>query len=350
MRSFVKTFFAVMVLGALVAGCGSSGGGGGNSSSGAVSDTTGPIVIFSTPNSLLGAKTDSKITIIFSEAIDDTTISGTSILLVDNDAGGATIPFTVDNYNEATKVVTLTPSVLTDNHEYTATVTTGIKDLAGNPLALAYSWTFEVTDTTVVTSTSPTNGATGVATNTSFAITFSKPINEDSVRNAFSLTSGAGPVTGTLNFYGQVAVFTPTSLDSSTPYTVTLANTATDSTGRKLAGNQPNGDYLWTFTTGTETDTSAPEVLSVTPANGATDVPRNTAIIVEFKEAVNPDITGIIDGQPTDVIVDYTTNTVKMIPTVPLKGGTTYPFSIQVTDLAGNLMASSYSWSFTTAN
>lgn len=207
--------------------------------------------------------------------------------------------------------------------------------------------------TTMVTSTSPATSTTGVATNTSFAITFSAPINENSVTNAFTLTSAAGPVTGTFNYYGKAAVFTPTNpaqLNSTMTYTATLANSATDSSGRKLVGNQPNGDSIWWFTTGTTTDTSEPQVLEVSPIDNATGVPRDTKITVKFNEAVNPNITGNIDGHPTDVTVDYTTNTVTMSPTSPLDPLKLYPFVIQVRDLSGNLMAAPYPWSFTTGN
>src|SRR5207342_1809163 len=49
--------------------------------------------------------------------------------------------------------------------QYTATISTAAKDLAGNPLAAAKSWQFTTTNPPSITSVYPANGATGVALN-----------------------------------------------------------------------------------------------------------------------------------------------------------------------------------------
>lgn len=444
MKTLLKALFAATVLGTLVAGCG--GGGGGGSSAG---DTVAPTVLFTAPaHNASAIGTNSSLTVTFSEAIDPATVTNATIVLT---TGGVPVNLTSLSYDATNRIVTMTPAALTGGQIYTAQVTTNVRDLAGNRVATPYIWSFTTaagpdvtlptvtstspldgatgvgtnasiamtfsepmdaasvetafslnppalgtltyfgktavfrptallndsttytatlaasakdlanklmgtaktwsfttgsgTDTTAptVTSTSPLDGATGVGTNTSIAMTFSEPMNFPSVYSAFSMTP---PVDGTISYFGKAAVFTPTTaLDSSRTYTVTLAPSVAD-----LAGNTMGATKTWTFTTGSGPDTGSPSVTSVSPIDGATGVSRTTDISVTFNKAVNPDILGRIDDKDADVTVNYITNTVTMRPTSPLDPLTVYPFVIQVRDLSGNLMAAPYPWSFTTGN
>src|SRR5207244_3248432 len=110
----------------------------------------------------------------FSEPMDSTTITTTTFTLQQ----GATSAAGTVSYAGTT--ASFTPSsALAPNTTYTATITTGAKDLAGNALANNLVWTFitaPIVDTTppTVTSTDPINGATGVPTNQSIHATFSE--------------------------------------------------------------------------------------------------------------------------------------------------------------------------------
>ena len=110
----------------------------------AVVDTTPPTVIASAPASgATAVATSSTVTTTFSEAMNATTISASSFLL--RDAGGVSIAANV-SYNASTLVATLTPSAaLAGSTTYTATVTggaVGVKDAAGNALAVDRTWSF----------------------------------------------------------------------------------------------------------------------------------------------------------------------------------------------------------------
>ena len=75
------------------------------------------------------------ITATFSEAMDSSTITASSFTL-DSVAGSV-------SYNSGTYTATFTPDAnLSYSTTYTATLSTGITDVAGNPLASAYSWSF----------------------------------------------------------------------------------------------------------------------------------------------------------------------------------------------------------------
>jgi hypothetical protein len=77
----------------------------------------------------------------FSEAMDPATInSGTFKVTV---APGAVVVAGKVTYDAATDVATFTPAgPLTNGSTYTATITTGAKDLEGNALGVDFSWSF----------------------------------------------------------------------------------------------------------------------------------------------------------------------------------------------------------------
>jgi hypothetical protein len=108
------------------------------------SDTTPPTVSSISPTSnASGVSIDTNVTVTFSEAMDPTTISTSTIEL--RDPSSTLVPASV-NYNGTTRVATLDPSAsLAYSTAYTATVkggTSGVKDVAGNPLASNYAWSF----------------------------------------------------------------------------------------------------------------------------------------------------------------------------------------------------------------
>src|SRR5437016_2569350 len=112
---------------------------------------------------------------------------------------------------------------------YTATITTGAKDLAGNALASSFVWSFttgaalDITPLTVI-STDPANGATGVALNKKAAATFSEAMDRLTITTStFTPQQGATNIPGSVTYVGTTATFSPaSSLASSTTYTATI--------------------------------------------------------------------------------------------------------------------------------
>ena len=121
-----------------------------------------------------------------------------------------------------------------------------------------------------------------------------------------------------------------------------------------------------TVTAGTTVpDTTAPTVSAVSPANNATGVARNVSLSVTFSEAINPSTinstTLELRNASTNALVaatvsyDAATRRATLNPSVNLaartrftatvRGGATDP---RVKDLAGNPLAASLTWSFTT--
>jgi hypothetical protein len=104
-------------------------------------DTTPPTVsAVSPPNGATGVATTTAVTAQFSEAMKASTITTASFVL--RDPSNMTVSATMA-YNTSTFVATLTPSApLANSTTYTATVTTGVTDAAGNTLASNFMWSF----------------------------------------------------------------------------------------------------------------------------------------------------------------------------------------------------------------
>lgn len=215
------------------------------------SDVTPPTVnAISPPDGASGIGTNSPFTVHFSEAMSPASISAATILLKDNldNAVFGTVGY-------SNQVATFTPSSsLKVSTQYTATVSTGVKDLAGNALPSPYASTFTTAaapDTTppTVVSTLPTNGTTCVSTETELSTAFSESVLDSTVNASTFLLkdSSNNPIAGTVSFNsssGQ-AVFTPNvMLANSSDYMATLTTGITD-----LAGNHLGTDYTWAFTT-----------------------------------------------------------------------------------------------------
>jgi hypothetical protein len=195
------------------------------------------------------------ISVTFSEAMNTSTVTTTTFTVT---AGSTVVPGSV-GYSGATATFTPTGN-LAYSTPYTATVTTGAQDLAGNALASNHVWNFTTgtapdTAPPTVSSTNPANGATGVGINTAISVTFSEAMNASTVTTTtFTVTAGSTVVPGSVGYSGTTATFTPTgNLAYSTPYTATVTTGAQDLAGNALASN-----HVWNFTTGTAPDTSAP--------------------------------------------------------------------------------------------
>ena len=329
-----------------------------------VGDNTAPTVVSTVPADLAsGVATNATISATFSESMDPLTIN-TTTFIVRPTAGGANVAGTVA-YTAATNTATFTPSSpLAGGTAYTATITTGAKDAAGNPLAANKTWTFGTLDTTppTVTSISPANNATNVATNSAVRVTFSEPmdpltINSTNIVLRNTGTSAVVPSTVTYDAATHVATLTPNGpLSNTTSYTLTVTTGVKDAAGNALVTAVPSQ-----FTTAGLADTTPPTITARTPAPNATGVATNTTVTVTFSEPM--DQTTIIPaniklaptsslGTPVAATVTYNsgTNTATLTPTSPLSNNMNYTATVTtgVKDAAGNALAAQSTWTFTT--
>lgn len=317
-------------------------------------DVTPPTVLSVAPiNNTTGVATSIHPAVTFSESMTASTINTTTFILKQ---GTTTVAGTVA-YSGTT--VTFTPSsALTANKVYTGTITTGAKDAAGNAIAGNYVWSFtttagaDVTPPTVL-SVLPANNATAVPTSIHPTATFSEAMNSTTINTAnFTLKQGSTTVAGTVAYSGTTATFTPSSaLAANKVYTGTITTGAKDAVGNALAST-----YTWSFTTAVATDLTAPTVLTIVPANGATSIAVNSNVTATFSEVMNSatiNATTFTLKQGTTTVagsVTYSGNTATFNPTSDLAGNTVYTASITTgaMDAAGNALATTKNWSFTT--
>jgi hypothetical protein len=109
----------------------------------ASSDVSPPTIEAASPEAgAVGVATTTSVRVVFSEAMDATTIDGDAVALRD---GAGSVGATVV-YDQSTQAVTLTPtSVLAPDRRYTVTVAgglDGVADAAGNRLRADESWSF----------------------------------------------------------------------------------------------------------------------------------------------------------------------------------------------------------------
>jgi beta-lactam-binding protein with PASTA domain len=330
-------------------------------------DTSAPFVIATVPvSNASNVPFNQILSATFSEMMDPGSINNGSFTLMQ----GATPIAGVVGYIGVT--ATFRPvAVLDVNTEYTAMISVNVTDLAGNPLAVDYLWTFttgDVSDTLApyVTATLPSDNAFDVPINQTLNVTFSEPMDPATLNTgSFTLMQGLTPIAGVVGYIGVTASFNPAAmLLANTEYTATISASASD-----LAGNPLAADYVWTFMTSEILDIIAPFVTSTVPENGAVDVPVDQILSATFSETmdavtINGATFTLMQGvlqkadsasmqriAPVQGTVSYDGITATLTPATLLAPSTEYTATISTgaTDLAGNPMAADYVWTFITA-
>jgi hypothetical protein len=236
----------------------------------------------------------------FSRPMDAATITTSTFRLRQ---GSTNVPGSV---GYAGLTATLSPSAnLSPNTTYTATITTGAKDLAGLSLASDFEWSFTTGATVVpsvpptVISTIPANGASAVPLNQQLSATFSRPMDGATITTStFRLRQGLTTVSGAVGYSGLTATLSPSAnLSPSTTYTATITTGAKDLAGLALAN-----DFEWSFTTGAAVVPLGPGSVFLGAAApygilGGSGVTNNGPTIINGSLGTSP--TGTLTGSPT---------------------------------------------------
>lgn len=253
-------------------------------------------------NNATGVVLNKTMTASFSVPMDAATINTNTFTLR---FGTTTVPGTV-TYSGLS--ASFHPNTnLTAGTLYTATITTGAKNLAGTALASNYIWSF----TTVVgvpptiTSTDPANNTIEVPYNKTITANFSVPMDQNTINSStFTLKTGSNPVSGVVTYSGLTASFNPTAnLLPNTTYTAKI------STGAKnLAGTPLTADYSWTFTTITPVYPPFVDLGSVLRFGiiAGVGVSNNSGIsqIINMDVGISPGVRSSITGFPPAIIVN----------------------------------------------
>jgi methionine-rich copper-binding protein CopC len=224
-------------------------------------------------------------------------------------------------------------------------------------MAADYNFSFVTDSAPAVTSTSPANGATGVAADGNITVSFSETVNAGGGSFTLECPTGSAQAFSVSGSGTSVITIDPSAdLPAATTCTVTvLAAGISDVDG----GDPPDNlaaNYVFSFTTAD----AAPTVTSTSPADAADHVAVNTNIVVNFSEPVTANGSSFTlecpVGTPQSFAVSGSPgSSITLDPTSNLPEGTI----CSVTVIAANIsdvdsvdppdnMAANYPFSFTT--
>ncbi len=288
----------------------------------------------------------------FSERLDRRSVNADSISL---ELDGVPVAGAL-SFAEGDTVVRLDPTVNLDPSETYSIVIDGVRDVAGNEVAMSTT-TFETSFSTTPDGTSPfvsaffpSNGAVNVPVGVVISATFSEPINPASLDGGrFRLEllglSGQIPATIALAPGNLSATLTPLQpLLPETTYRIRFDSTVEDTAGNRFFS------ALADFTTGSDVgDGDAPVLVMISPEDGDVDVPRRQRIVAMFSEALNPntindDTFTLFDGRTElgkSIFRSADNTSVTLVPFSLLPPGReiTVVVTSGVTDLGGNPLA-----------
>ncbi len=314
-----------------------------------------PTVISTSPSgNAVGVATSSNVLATFSVPMNPASITssvftvmkGTSAIAGEVSYTGTTASFNPTNDLEG-------------NTLYTATITTGAKNVANDALLSNYVFSFTTgaapdVAAPTVSLLDPLNNATGVLISKALVITFSEAMDPTTITSSsFTLKQGTANVAGVVTYSGLKGTFTPSAnLSYGLSYTASIAITAKDASGNALVAAS-----TWSFMTEAAPDTSAPLVSSTIPASNATGVSLTNSIKAIFSEPMSPlTITSstFTVSQGANLVagtVTYSGVTATFNPSNSLAVSTVYTATITTgaKDLAGNALTANKSWNFTTS-
>lgn len=183
---------------------------------------------------------------------------------------------------------------------------------------------------------------------------FNKDMKPESINHNTFLVSGPdGRISGSLSYDNRHVTFVPDSyLPELSDITVTITTEVYD--WYDFTIEKPE---VWTFTTGTIDEITAPYVIYTIPDRDAQNVPVFTFVSATFNEpldqaSVTQNSLRLFNdqGQQVPGNVTYADNTIMLTLDDDLEYETVYEAVVAagITDLAGNVMEQDYTWVFTT--
>ncbi len=225
-------------------------------------------------------------------------------------------------------------------------------DIVGNarPSSNGYdvgAYEFEQSSTSPpwITGETPQINATGAGVSTLVTATFNESMQGSTI--VFVLSDNTGsvvPASVSYNSSTNTATLTPI---AALAYNATY--TAKVSQAENTSGIPISSPFTWSF----HTDVAPPTVTSVSPTNGANNVPLTTTIIATFNEPIIPasiQFTLLAGGSSVGASVSYnsSSNSVTLFPSEILSFSTVYTATVSgAQDISGDPIAAPFSWTFT---
>jgi membrane-bound inhibitor of C-type lysozyme len=305
-------------------------------------DNMEPIIIFTLPSdNAINIGLNQIVTVTFTEVMNTSSLTFSCF----PDPGGWSV-----SWGSGNTVAIFSHNNFMESTTYTFHVA-NIKDVAGNNLfsgAVPNPWSFTTEDINAptITATTPPNGSSNILLNQDVIITFSEPMDNNTV--TYTCLPDPGGWSVVWNSGNTVAIF------SHNPFIETTAYIFQVMGGKDLTGNSlVSGGVTnpWSFTT---QEFIEPQIIATLPINGAIDISLNANIVVTFSKAMdNSSLNYICIPDPGGWVESWSArNTVVTFSHNPFINGTTYGFQISGgKDISGNDLHSGTipnPWSFTT--
>ncbi len=184
---------------------------------------------------------------------------------------------------------------------------------------------------------------------------FNKQMKDESINHSTFVVSGPnGRINGNLSYSDKTVSFVPDSfLPELSEISVEISTEVYD-----LYDFTIKEPFIWTFTTGTIDEITAPYVVSILPDRDAENVAITTHVSATFNEPLDPatvtqnslSLFYKADGQQVPAHVTYADNVITLVPDDVLAYETAYEavLSAGIADMAGNVMEQDYMWAFET--
>lgn len=335
-------------------------------STGNTSDSTQPVIIsFSPATGTKSVPVNTAVVITFSKFIDPLTVNNTNIYVYQQSTGiQLSGTFKVDNSgaNAAGAVVTFTPASNLPSASVIVVNVNSVQDFAGNnnqSASISFT-TVGVVDAVppTVTSVTPTDGSTNLGLNTTISLTFSKPLNPNTINNNnFALFNGSTRLSTSI---GHSQDLQTVNLSTGLPNNVTITVIATSGVA-DLSGNALT-DFRSSFTTVQVGNTTRPSIIGQRPGNGTTQVPSISPVVFFANAPLNPATVGTTGANgalhvsqngvivPGTVALSSNNQAVQFTPAAPFVAGDYVQVFMDstATDANGNALYN-YQSSFTVA-
>jgi hypothetical protein len=211
-----------------------------------------PAVMSTNPvNGAMGVPVNHAFYATFNKKMDGATINSATFVL--NDFNNNPVNGTVSYFDNT--AVFMPATLLAAQTPYSVTITDGVRDLAGNSMAVNYVSRFATSSEPDVTrpqvaSTFPPAQSKNISLDAAILVTFNESVDPSSVGSSTFILrdSNQNTVNGTIrvaNGWNSAEFMPSTALADSTIYTAIVTTQIKD-----LAGNTMTTDYSWTFTTG----------------------------------------------------------------------------------------------------
>lgn len=290
----------------------------------------------------------SPLSAVFSRDMDATSFSGSTVTVSE----GSNAVAVTTSYDATSRTLTITPSApLLENKAHTVTLSTGIKDSLGTPLAAAHAWSFTtLTDVPTVTIT-PAHMMTEVSGNAPVRFTFSEAMLASTLDGAVTVAIGGTAVPGTKAWDATNLTYTFTPTGAYAAGSSVVANIST-------AATDVSGNALAAAVSSTFTVSNAPALALTDPAANETGVALDTPISLQF--TVPMDATTLVaanvwieNAQGTVVAAAYAAQGVDgltITPNAPLIESSTYTLvvSTRVKSLTQIAFTTEHRQTFTT--